>query len=280
MSRSSYWCLTLNNYNDSDLVYYRSLVEKSICTHVIFGKETGESGTRHLQIYLELPKRLRFTRVRDLFPRAHVESRRGTAQEARDYCAKDGQFEEYGTLSSPEQGKRTDLSTACELITNGATKRQVATEHPTTFVKYHKGLDAFRSAVSSIHNPCRFNGPFRWTVEPVGSVVLWGAAGIGKTEYAKYLLPKALFVSHMDKLGDFSEAYQGIIFDDMSFEHLPREAQIHIVDQDNPRDIHIRYTTANIPANTPKFFLTNVHNGAIFLHDPAIMRRIIIHHLK
>lgn len=92
--RSKYYCLTLNNYTEDDQLYYRQLVESGSCSYVIFGREVGASGTRHLQIYVELPQRLRFAGTRRLFPRAHIEARRGSAAEARDYCKKDGDFEE------------------------------------------------------------------------------------------------------------------------------------------------------------------------------------------
>lgn len=113
------------------------------------------------------------------------------------------------------------------------------------------------------------------------SHIFWGEAGCGKTIYALQLMPKALFVTHMDDLVQFDATeHDGIIFDDMSFDHLHREAQIHIVDIDFPRSIHVRYQVAHIPPNTKKIFTTNKQDGAIFLtEDLAIKRRIKIHHL-
>lgn len=87
------------------------------------------------------------------------------------------------------------------------------------------------------------------------------------------MAPKpALLVSHLDRLKTYSSAiHKSIIFDDITFKHLHREAQIHLVDTHNPRDIHIRYSTAYIPANTPKIFTANTFP---FIIDPAIERRI------
>ena len=112
------------------------------------------------------------------------------------------------------------------------------------------------------------------------SQILWGASGTGKTSYALSLYPQALLVSHMDDLTRYNpELHSAIVFDDMSFVHLPRQAQIHLVDQDHPRSIHVRYQVATIPANTIKIFTCNDINGAIFLEDPAIDRRIEKHHI-
>lgn len=85
----------------------------------------------------------------------------------------------------------------------------------------------------------------------------------------------------MDDLIHFeSGEYDGIIFDDMDFRHLPRVAQIHILDTDDRRSIHCRYTCANIPAGTRKIFTTNEDGGSIFsFPDPALDRRCKIRHL-
>lgn len=105
------------------------------------------------------------------------------------------------------------------------------------------------------------------------SVVITGPSGCGKTTWAltNCELP-TLFVTHMDILRQFEpNLHQSIIFDDMSFSHLPREAQIHLVDRTQTNSIHVRYTTASIPAGTQKIFTSNV---PIFTEDDAIDRRI------
>jgi len=73
----------------------------------------------------------------------------------------------------------------------------------------------------------------------------------------------------------FDERYEGIIFDDMNFNHIHREGQIQLVDNDIMRSIHCRYSVARIPAHTKKVFTTNVVEGGIFmLEDGAIKRRV------
>lgn len=68
------------------------------------------------------------------------------------------------------------------------------------------------------------------------SIVIIGAAGTGKTSWARKHVPKpALFVTHMDVLKQLTARHKAIVFDDMSFKHLPREGQIAIVDREQPR---------------------------------------------
>lgn len=81
-SRSSYWCATLNSYTEEDTLKIQELVRAGTASYAVIGKEIGESGNRHLQIYIEFPTRLRFSRVRSLLDRAHIEARHGTAQQA------------------------------------------------------------------------------------------------------------------------------------------------------------------------------------------------------
>lgn len=90
------------------------------------------------------------------------------------------------------------------------------------------------------------------------SIVIVGPAGCGKTTWAKKVaLKPILFISHMDGLRKLDATHKSIIFDDMDFKHYPLQAQKHLLDQENPREIHIRYRTAVIPAGMQKIFTAN-----------------------
>lgn len=90
------------------------------------------------------------------------------------------------------------------------------------------------------------------------SWLIYGEAGTGKTQFALSHFKNALLVSHMDQLKDLNpEVHDGIIFDDMAFNHMPPSAIIHILDIDNDRAIHCRFTVAEIPSNTKKIFVHN-----------------------
>lgn len=278
-SRSQYWCFTLNNYTDLDLSLLAQQYDNGTYSYLVYGKETGESGTRHLQGYFELPKRLRFNQVKALMPTAHIEKRRGTAQEASDYCQKDGDFVQFGTISKPQQGRRKDLERVTALIKEGATIKEIATEEPEAFIKYHKGISILKDLLQpkhevSPHTEVRFNVEFDWTK----TQIFLGPTGCGKTTYAIQTLPKALFCTHLDDLTRYnSDDYDGIIFDEACFLHLPREAQIHLCDQDQDRSLHVRYVCARIPKHTKKIFTSNKRIHEILLDDGAILRRIQVH---
>jgi len=108
MAQAKRWCATWNNYTQDELetlYLHGTNISHPPCDfkYLIFGRETGESGTPHLQGYFELHKKLRLTQIKAIvgFERAHLEVSRGSSLQASDYCKKEGNFEEFGELPPP-----------------------------------------------------------------------------------------------------------------------------------------------------------------------------------
>jgi len=117
-----------------------------------------------------------------------------------------------------------------------------------------------------------------WTLRKQFTRVLFihGPTGTGKTQWAVHQFTNPLLVSHIDSLKNLTEKHDGIVFDDMSFAHLPRESVIHLLDWDEDREIHCRYRCATIPKHTRKIFTSNKTFAEVFPYDEtnAIRRRI------
>lgn len=83
---AKFWCGTLNNYTDTDICAIVPTMEK-IAKKYIFTKEVGESGTPHLQFFVEFIKKCRPMKL--LFDgRAHWEKCKGSEEQNIKYCTK------------------------------------------------------------------------------------------------------------------------------------------------------------------------------------------------
>lgn len=82
-ARTCFWVFTVNNYE--------TLLdpEEMGCKYLVYSEEVGESGTPHLQGYLEFETAKRAGGVLDVLPYgAHIEPRKGTAEQAVAYATK------------------------------------------------------------------------------------------------------------------------------------------------------------------------------------------------
>lgn len=80
------WCFTFNNYTDEIVPKFQEIIEKK-CRLGFFNKEVGESGTPHLQGYIELKSK---GRPLNIFPQgAHWAKAKGNRDQNFMYCSKD-----------------------------------------------------------------------------------------------------------------------------------------------------------------------------------------------
>jgi len=109
MSRAKNWCFTINNPSDEEIASIR--LAAASAEYLVFGRETAETGTPHLQGYVIFPAHVRLVTAKNRLgtPGGHFEVTRGTAKQASDYCKKDGDFEEFGECPAATQGRRSDL---------------------------------------------------------------------------------------------------------------------------------------------------------------------------
>jgi hypothetical protein len=203
-ARSKGWCFTLNQFLPDEVLALRSFARGSSCTYMVFGREVGESGTRHLQGYLHLANRQRLSWLKNrVSQRAHFEIRRGTVLEASQYCKKDGDFEEFGTAPTVTQGERTDLEKIKEEIRQGATELEIAENHFSKWVIYRRSFDRYRSL---LQQPRDFASEV---------YVYWGDTGTGKTRKVFESEPD-LWIAPDNQLQWF-DGYHGqeaVLFDD------------------------------------------------------------------
>lgn len=154
----------------------------------IYQKEKGAEGTEHLQGYIILPVKKTLAYVRShMCNVAHWEPRRGTHEQAREYCSKSetriGDTVEWGV--PPRQGKRNDLAMVQAALDEGATEVEISETFFSSWCRYHKAFREYRMLKSKGRN----------SEEGVTTIVLHGPPGTGKTRMASLIAPDAYWLT-------------------------------------------------------------------------------------
>lgn len=234
------WVFTLNNPSNEEKVFVANALENDDqVVYGVVGRETGANGTPHLQGFVIFSVVQRFGRVKDkLGHRCHIELARGTSVQARDYCQKDGDYDEYGSFPS-EQGKRTDLDDLFKWADefeerNGyaAQSPDIAKEQPHAYLKYPRfSRLCSQRAKRVLFDPVQF---YDWqreleeklATEPDDRVidfVVDTEGGAGKTEFCKQMLmrkPEEVQLLSVGKASDL--AYSILIHKSIFLFNVPR----------------------------------------------------------
>ncbi len=134
--RSRGFVFTLNNYSETDAAEVFKLQSK----YCIIGKEVGETGTPHLQGYIQYNGQKSVRELRGAIPRAHIEAAKGSPLQNKKYCEKGGDFEETGDIPIG-QGARVELPKAVQRRLDGANAQEMFEEFGTTWARYKRFVE-------------------------------------------------------------------------------------------------------------------------------------------
>lgn len=190
--RQRHWCLT--TFDTKKFKTWADTLDTGI-RYMVYQLERCEStGKIHIQAYVEFYKQFRRRQVKSILQdnTLHCEVRKGTRDQARDYCMKeedhpwyavhypewDKGFRLIGTVPieigtyAREQGHRSDLVQVTDMIKNGSTEFQILEECPQQYLKYSghikRAINLYKHRVLN-------------TWHDIKCHVLWGDAGSGKT---------------------------------------------------------------------------------------------------
>lgn len=231
-TRSAYWCFTINNPEEKDCKQLLKLYEDGHATYVVVGREQGEEKkTKHLQGYVEFRIRQRLSSVKRMctaLGRAHLETRRGTSEQASAYCKKDGDYDEDSNLSESKQGKRNDLNVLRDFVASGETDMLTIMNNCDAAFRYQGAVISYvnlvkRQRLEKMDLTLKpWQESLMKTLEEKADPrqVLWyweTTGGTGKTTMARYLVRNhGAFYSNGGKTNDIAYAYDEesiVIFD-------------------------------------------------------------------
>lgn len=223
-------CHNLFSYHN-DKEFFDYCKEIKDIKYFVFQREKGnEKQTEHLQMYIEFNIGKRFSFIKNLFPKAHIEERKGSKTQARKYCMKEdtrlGQVYEFGEFV--ESGERSDLTDAFTMIQNGATDFEIYSAYP-NLIRCPKLLDTYRQKY--------LEETYRKQFRNVKVYYIYGDSGIGKSRYVseKFGYDKIYRVTQYSK--NYFDDYQGekiIVFEEF-------RSQIKISEMLNYLDGHPCY---------------------------------------
>lgn len=210
----SRWCFTLNLQTDEPAEYAESwLTETAAKPHVAYLhaqlEEAPTTGQNHIQGYIEVTERLSMASLKGLLeqPSIHLERARGSADQNDAYVSKS-----ESRLAGPwkfgehlVQGRRSDLDDIKTMLDAGTSLKDIATAHPGSYIRYHKGIMALQAALDDT--------PRDWMPS---TKVFVGPTGTGKSRTAHAEAGPRAYVL-CDPQGKWWDGYHGqhaVIIDD------------------------------------------------------------------
>jgi len=120
------------------------------------------------------------------------------------------------------------------------------------------------------------------------SLFLLGEPGTGKTKFIEsycinILKLTPLIINNFDSLKFFEDnRHNAIIIDDICLKKCDRSTVVKLLDSEDSTTFRVTYGSITIPANTPRFILSNLELKDLvsFELDEAITRRIIVSNIE
>lgn len=151
--RSRKWCFTafmdLMSYpQDWDEMQERvaPIVDDALA-YIYQLEKAPDTGRLHIQGFAYFKNPISLRAMKNKHGSAHFEiSKAPSVKDAWDYCKKPDSAVPDTVKSKgdcPEQGKRSDLAACTEMIRAGSSIREIAENHPETYVRNYRGLKDF-----------------------------------------------------------------------------------------------------------------------------------------
>lgn len=191
--QSRKWLITINNPLNYGLNHEKLKEELGKIKPIVYwcmSDEIGlKDGTYHTHIFIACTSGVRFSTMKNRFPKAHFDFVKGTSQQNRDYVFKEGEIwekskkketnisdthEEWGELPLERKGRRYEYPEIYDLIKQGHSDYEILDQYPDIMPHLEK-LDRARMTI--------IQEEFKNTFRQLEVVYIWGDTGVGKTRY-------------------------------------------------------------------------------------------------
>jgi len=166
----------LNNYvvtSWTDMLEAFQVKSGEWCTYCFAAREHSKEGKEHVQAFVQSHWTIRAIGKKFNY---HVEFMRGTQQQNKIYCTKEGlEHFEFGEWKEHGQGHRSDLDAMLMMARNGSSDYEIALKYPTQYIMYGKRIDYYREVLRH----AKFKRETKRRV-----IFIQGPAGVGKTTKA------------------------------------------------------------------------------------------------
>lgn len=206
MSRSRAWCYTINNPTASDEACVVALVDQA--RYHIVGRETGEGGTPHLQGYVYFDCVKSCAVVSKMLPRAHLEAANGTPEQNREYCSKQGDFHESGTLPMSQKRKGECGKEFWADVKKKAKLGKLDEIPDEIYVRCYRTLRAIE----------KDHAPMPADADETTGLWFYGPSGTGKSRAAREEFP-GLFLKTCNKWWDGYNGEDFVLIEDFDKKH-------------------------------------------------------------
>lgn len=247
---------------------WRHVKDKAL-QYIVYQLERGETtGRLHIQGYLELCSPMRIAGVKKILDRqdAHIEKRKGTVDQAIEYCKKEATRVEgpWEDGKHKGQGLRSDLAEVCEMIKNGSRLEEVADEYPDTYVRNYRGLGELKSLLSKKRD-------FMTELH-----IIWGPSGSGKTS-SVVGKEKDLFVKPDGHWWDGYDGEEAVLIDDVLWIScdgvggVARQDWLRLADR-YPHKVPVKGGFKNFV--TKRIYITSMYDPTNFISLDGMKRRV------
>ena len=220
------YCLTDQDTSASHIAaVIMWLKELSTVIYCILSLETAPTtGKKHIQGFVNAHG-LKFATMKSKLPKAHIERAKGTDQDSKVYCSKEGKvLYEVGEPSS--QGKRNDLETVYTDIESGMSWQSLVCKHRSTVFRYE------RIVRSMMVHTRRIEVEEEEYVTPKEVCIFFGNTGTGKTTAARAEATGAIYQVFNPRWWDgYEDGHHGtVLFDEFKGTH-PIEDILQLTDR-------------------------------------------------